>query len=226
MGLGSFLFGRRTATAPAAARKARSEARLREEGVPVNPHLPPVGDGVTALARPEAEVVERALGAMIAAVKAETRDDGFIAKVIAQYRAEDVFTPLERAFIDDPAPSQEDCTTFVWRSEEVQVLLWAVRLLDALPYPAGLAPVPAMGQIMSRLGRDGLVAEARLRPLAEILDAADLTARYRWACANARTNRRTAPSNLDPGVVCERHYAFNWLIGSSGRDWDHITTDT
>jgi uncharacterized protein DUF4272 len=32
--------------------------------------------------------------------------------------------------------------------------------------------------------------------------------------------------NLDSGVVYERHYALNWLIGYMGREWDDVTTDT
>ena len=32
--------------------------------------------------------------------------------------------------------------------------------------------------------------------------------------------------SYDAGVVQERHYALNWLIGYCGQDWDNITTDT
>ena len=34
------------------------------------------------------------------------------------------------------------------------------------------------------------------------------------------------PSKDYSGVVMERHYALNWLIGYSDQEWDDVTTDT
>lgn len=207
-------------------RKERTIARLTDEAVPTNAFLPPhmaVGQDIR---RSEAEVVTRLLGAMIAAVKGETRDDALIAQVIAQYDAADCFTPEERAFIDTPAPTDEACVKFAWRYEGVYVLMWALGFFNTLPYPTDIVHVPDMTGLMSRLGREGLVKEACLRPQDEILDAAELTYRYNWAATNARMNNRPAPSNLDAGVVYERHYAFNWLVGYGKQTWDTISTDT
>ncbi|PTQ75707.1 DUF4272 domain-containing protein [Celeribacter persicus] len=207
-------------------RKDRVIARLIDEAVPSNDFLPPhiaVGEDIR---RSEEEIVTRLLGAMISAVKGETRDDELIAKVIAQYGAEDCFTPEERAFIDTPEPSDEACVKFAWRYEGVYVLMWALGFFDTLPYPTDIVHVPDMGKLMSRLGREGLLAEARLRPQDDILNAAELAYRYNWAATNARMNNRPAPSNLDAGVVYERHYAFNWLVGYGKQSWDTISTDT
>ena len=44
---------------------------------------------------------------------------------------------------------------------------------------------------------------------------------------DARVNGREAPASLEGGVVMERHYAFNWLIGGSdGAAWDEIWPTT
>ncbi|SLN60464.1 hypothetical protein AQS8620_02727 [Aquimixticola soesokkakensis] len=208
------------------ARKARSIAQLRSEAVPVFDILPPLDGAAQITLRKAPQVAGRAIGAMICAVLGETRDIDLVAELVEQYHADDLFTAAERAFIADPAPDDATCARFVWRYEGVNVLLWACGFGDALPYPAEAVHAPRMGRLLSRLGREGLQVQAKMRPAGDILDAADLAYRYHWAVRNARLNKRHPPSNLDQGVVYERHYAFNWLIGSLGQDWDDITTDT
>jgi hypothetical protein len=39
-------------------------------------------------------------------------------------------------------------------------------------------------------------------------------------------DREPPAESYNAGVVQERHYALNWLIGYCGQDWDDITTDT
>lgn len=51
--------------------------------------------------------------------------------------------------------------------------------------------------------------------------------RYDWACVDARVKGEETPVSLDGGVVMERHYAFNWLIGAGdGAEWDEIQPTT
>jgi hypothetical protein len=69
------------------------------------------------------------------------------------------------------------------------------------------------------------IEDSELRPIAKILDQADLIYRYHWAVTNARIKGQRTPAALDPGVTEERHYALNWLIGTE-RAWDDVTTDT
>jgi uncharacterized protein DUF4272 len=70
-----------------------------------------------------------------------------------------------------------------------------------------------------------LFADAKLRPLPEILEHADRIYRYRWALVDARLNGRKV-RGLDDDVALERHQALNWLIGYNGAEWDDVTTDT
>lgn len=70
------------------------------------------------------------------------------------------------------------------------------------------------------------IEESELRPIADILDQADLIYRYHWAVRNARMKGQQVQADLDPGVTKERHYALNWLIGYNEQAWDHVTTDT
>ena len=65
------------------------------------------------------------------------------------------------------------------------------------------------------------------RSQSEILDAADISLRYDWACVEARVHGKEAPASLNGDVVMERHYAFNWIIGANvGADWDDIQPNT
>jgi hypothetical protein len=70
------------------------------------------------------------------------------------------------------------------------------------------------------------IADAKLRDFSQILDQADLIYRYHWAVVDARVKQKPAPAGLEKGVVMERHYALNWLIGYMNQAWDDVSTDT
>jgi predicted RNA binding protein YcfA (HicA-like mRNA interferase family) len=88
------------------------------------------------------------------------------------------------------------------------------------------------------------VSTARLRSDEEIYAANDEIYHIHWRVRDARLRALPTPpgklprmrhvdsdsdspvESYDSGVVWERHYALNWLIGYCGQDWDDITTDT
>lgn len=210
-------------TEEAAARKARSLAQLRREGVPVLPSLPVIATEAQSLRRDPEAVVQRSIGLAITAVTGELGDPDLAHGLIRQFGADGFLTPEESAFVLEP--HLFDRAKFGWRYEGVRVLLWALGLAD-LPYPEAIVDVGPMTAELRDLGTEGLRRAARLRPQAEILDATDLHYRYHWAVVQARLDGTPPPARLYPGVVYERHYALNWLIGSGGQDWDAIRTDT
>ncbi len=126
----------------AAERKARSIAQLQAEGVPVLESLPLIETEATALRRSEEEVVRRAIALAIVAVKGETGDHALGLALIDQFGAEGFFTPAERAFMDDPAPSEHDRVQFTWRYEGADVMLWALGISETLGRPDHIADVP------------------------------------------------------------------------------------
>lgn len=212
--------------AEAKARRRRSIAILAREGVPCGEFLPVIEAESMIPRRADQEVAVRAIALAIVATKAQTRDQEDTRALIEDFRIGGSFTPKERAFIDEPQPAQRDCVQLTWRVESVWVLLWALGFIAALGRPDHQAdPQAAIGIIAAR-GRDGFVAQARLRPASELLDAADLLYRYHWAVREAQIQGRSPPPNLDPGVVSEWHYALNWLIGYGDAEWDDVSTDT
>jgi len=210
----------------ALARRDRSILKLMEEGIPHYADLPVIETEAEAKRRSTEGVAHRAIALCLVAVKGEGLEQEPLLKLVAKYRAEDYFTPKEEVFIHNADPTQHDRVQFAWRYECYWVLLWALGFVDRLSQPREICDVPRAVGILRDLGREGFLKEAKLRSQNEILDAADLIYRYDWAVVDARVNGREAPPGLDPGVVMERHYALNWLIGAEDEDWDDIHTNT
>ncbi|WP_065219674.1 MULTISPECIES: DUF4272 domain-containing protein [Butyricimonas] len=217
-------------------RRERSLARLREAGVPYIEHLPcEVLDSEAVIRDPE-EIACRAAALFAVALYSEVmlsenpdREEGlgFVQRVDAGFHIMDALTPAERAYLDNPSPERHDCIQFLWRYECCAVLLWALGITE-LPYPSEICDVPFIARLFFDNQENGTVLGlGEIRGKKEILDEADLTLRYDWACVDARIKGQEAPVSLDGGVVMERHYAFNWLIGASeGADWDDIQPTT
>lgn len=210
----------------AAERKARSFKILQAEGVLYINNLPVIGTAEESLRRTEEEVIRRLIALAIVSVKGETGDHSLGQNLVIQFGAKGFFTSSEQAFMDDTSPSGRDRAQFAWRYEAVHVLLWAIGITNDLGHPSSTTNVPLLASTLRDLGTDGLRNKAWLRPQAEMLDAADLIYRYHWAIVDARVNGGPVSSSLDPGVVYERHYTLNWLIGYAGQEWDDISTDT
>ena len=214
------------ATAGALARKARSETRLQAEGVPFNKHLPAIEDEQGARRRSKEQIAWRAMALMVVAVKGEGLEHSAIGEIVDEYGLKNHFTPKEAAFIQNPSPSDHDRTQFVWRYEAAWTLLWALGYIEVLDMPSSICDVPVAVTFMRDQTPAEFIANASLRPMEQLLDAADLIYRYHWAVVNARVHGEDAPESLEPGVTMERHYALNWLIGYMDQEWDDISTDT
>ncbi|MDE5944565.1 MAG: DUF4272 domain-containing protein, partial [Rikenella sp.] len=145
-----------------------------------------------------------------------------------QYDLRPFLTEKEKAYLADPKPEQSANWPFEWRYEAAHPLFWATGIVDELRFPSEISDIQAMGDFLDKQrDMDELLSRIRMRSEAEILDAADLTLRYDWACVEARINNQDAPAELNGDIVMERHYAFNWLIGSNnGADWDDIHPHT
>lgn len=207
-------------------RKARSEEILVRDGIPINRHLPVIETAENARPHSITEVAYRSLALLTVALKGEGLEQPLVERLIKEYELTTRFTPKESAFIRNEAPSETDRIQFSWRYEAAWVLLWAMCHIEELGKPSTICDVPKAVSIMKDRTAAQFVADARQRPLAQLLDEADLIYRYDWAVVDARVNRRPVPHGLDPGVVQERHYALNWLVGYMEQDWDDVSTDT
>lgn len=209
------------------ARKARSEAILTTEGVPFIAWLPMVEDEGDYRPRSAEEIAGRAFALTLVAYKATSSDHKGANEVWAEVRDRVSLTPSEAEFLRDPQPSQQDRVHFSWQSEAARPLFWMLGYVDVLGRPDSQSDPDPMVRLVSDQSFDALVAGARLRPQAEMLDALDLTYRYHWAVRQAGLDGAAPPAGLDPEVLMEWHKALNWLVRyNEDASWDDVTTDT
>lgn len=218
-------------------RRERSITLLKEQGIPYMEHLrSQVTESESALKNRE-ELVRRATVLFAVAVYSEVllseNPDPhealtYFHKMDEIYGIQKWITPAEAAYLANPQPEESESIQFVWRYECCAVLLWAAGIIEELPFPSEICDVPIIATLFwQHQGIEDLLSKGIPRPEAEILDAADLTLRYDWACVDARVNSKETPGSMDGGIVMERHYTFNWIIGANdGADWDDIQPNT
>lgn len=207
-------------------RKARSEARLKSEGVATNELLPVIDSAQEAKLRAKDAIVERALALLVVATKGEGLEQAKVVETRDKLGAATFLSPDEKDFVDDLAPSAKDKAQFGWRYECLGVMLWALGFEAELARPAKPADAARLVKLVMDRGADKLRAEAHPRSAKDILDATDLAYRYDWACVAARMSSEEPPKGVDCEVVLERHRALNWLIGYQNQAWDDVSTDT
>lgn len=213
-------------SAEATDRKLRSETTLRAEGIPFFDRLPVIETAAEALIRTKEEVALRTLCLMLVAANGEGLTQEIVENVLEFQELRPHLTPKEAAFIFDHSPSQHGLVQFTWRFEAAWTLLWALGFVERLGKPAEICDVDFAARTAAERTTPQFIEDSRLRPIADILDQADLIYRHNWAVTNARVKGQQVPAGLDPGVTQERHYALNWLIGYNEQAWDEITTDT
>jgi hypothetical protein len=182
------------------------------------------------------------LHAVLAVGHDEPRDE-----IVAWLRREGLWSsvsPLEADFLLAELPSDQQYINATWRAESLYALLWALGLVADLPSPTQLCDLQFLKSLVPPLlGSVGaFILSTRLRADAEIHDANEQIYQIHWRVRDAQFRNEPTPTgklarmsvadseppaeSYDAGVVQERHYALNWLIGYCGQEWDAITTDT
>jgi hypothetical protein len=219
----------------ALARKERSEARLRSEGVPFIRHLPRIETRDEVRLRPKEDIAFRSLALTVIAAKASGMRQSSVENAVKHLGLSSHFSPRERAFILDPRPPHQDVVHFSWGGEAAWPLFWVLGFVDRLDRPASVVGERDLPQAVHAVQDDGAqpyIERARLRSLDEVLDEIDLIYRYHWAVREAWLRGHKMPAGLDPGVVAERHHALNWLVvpvdeqPEDWPEWDDVDTST
>lgn len=205
-------------------RKNWAEDVVREHGIAVNPYLPVIESEAEARPRTVQQIAERLLALTIVALKGEGLEQDRVLAIIAERGAMRLFTPKEHAFITAANPSEHDRIQFVWRYEAAWVMFWALNFTkQPLAFPGAICDVPLL--VGTVRDTHDLAVHGR-QSTNNLLNEADLIYRYHWAIRQAQIDGAPTPGALEAGVVMERHYALNWLIGYDNQDWDHVSTDT
>ena len=188
------------------------------------PTLPPLLCEAELSLRSRDEVIERARALLLVALRAESVASGEAMPVETLLSkmplADDALSPNEQVFLQQEAPSQQECAPFIWRYESLLVLEWALGLVDHLAYPA--TPVEAATVVATLIDMRG----PQLRPPGDILDALDLTYRLHWHVRQTRLKKLGQVAGVDADVLMERHHALNWLVRFQHAPWDEVDTPT
>ncbi len=226
-------------------RAARSFAELRKRNLPV--YKGPLfieDEEKTELQSPQ-DVAKRVLVLWAVELRAEGIPQSEAFGLIDQQDLWESVSPIEKKFLQNNNPDEEECQKLIWRLESIWVLLWALGYLEELGWPCEMCDVPKIVEILKpQESNKGFVTNAILkRKKTEILDAADLTMRIHWAIRDAYLNHGgIIPEDLDwsgdynavhvnmseaVGVVEQRHYSLNWLINFMNPEtWDDVDTPT
>ncbi|WP_157667709.1 DUF4272 domain-containing protein [Comamonas serinivorans] len=213
-------------------RKRASEALMRARGWRVSASLPPVAGAGEVSLRTVPDVVGRALALVLVAARAESLaaggGDALTPDRLRQRLPAALahLSPNERQFLDTAAPTQAQVVAMGWRYEALHGLLWALGLLDDLPWPQDVCNVAQCVALLLDANLDRLAHDASLRPASDILDQLDLHMRLHWLLRDSELQGQTAPQALRRGVVMERHQVLNWLIAFEQADWDKVGTPT
>jgi hypothetical protein len=220
-------------------RRRQSLDILNKHGIQPMEGLPCLESADDVVIRTKEEVAQRVLALLLVAAYADrlcsgdTRDASraWVEQLIQIYGAQDLFSPKERAFLDNETPTEDESYHFLWMFEPLAVLEWSLGLLnveEALALPATFCDVTRVVTASNCFRSLEVLQNATLRDPEAILDQADLIYRYDWVCVEDRIHH---PQNEDPawGIVMERHRALNWLINygyDTPDDWDDVGTDT
>ena len=177
-------------------RKQRSISILKADNVPYTDNLPCIETEADSKRRTTVEVATRAMALCIVAVKGEGLEQETVNKLVRDYDLASAFTLKEKAFIDNPRPTDHDRAEFAWRYETYWVMLWVLGFTDTLQRPDAICDVKRAVSILRENGREGFLKKAKLRSQSEMLDAADLIYRYHWATKEARVKGKKPPAKL------------------------------
>ncbi len=187
--------------------------------------LPVVENDTAITARAQTEVANRCIAITLCAIKGESRDQKLVDKLLLDFGASRDLSPKERAFIDNPTPTQDQLVDFTWRYECTHVFLWALGYLPDLGLPSEQANVAKEVAVLHDKGGAAFRKDAKLRSISELLDQNDLYYRLDWAAVDLRVKGRPNPK-ANEEIIVERHRALNWLIRYMNQAWDDVTTDT
>lgn len=226
-----------------AQRAERSFAQLRRRGVPAYAAPLCVEDDERVHVQSPAEVARRVMALWGVNLRAEGFPQSKALEVIEGLDLWECLTAGEEAFLMAIDADPHEARERVWRLEAIWVLLWALGHVKQLDWPSDMCNVEHLVKVViPREGDKTFIMEAKLRPVAELLDAQQLTLNIHWAIREAYLNHGgVVPEKLDwtkkkrvpintsaPSLVVEqRHHALNWLLNTfDPKDWDTVDTHT
>lgn len=138
----------------------------------------------------------------------------FVWDIAGRFRAEEFFSPSEKAYLRDSCPDPRTQIQFSWQYENLYVMEWALGLFERLDWPENICSVEECaaksGSSVRWRSLSAASASGRNR---ELLDAADLYYRLHWACRDAAANGYPLPEKVLSEAAAERRRGLFWAAG-------------
>ncbi len=136
-------------------------------------------------------------------------------------------TPNELDVLNNPT-NKKKIINITWRLEALAALLWSISKLEVLPQLTKQCDTGPLKEavVWPPYPTKKFIESSLLRSKEVISNQYENVYQAHWKVRDARINGREVPEGLISGVVMERHYGFNWIVGYEGLEWDDITTDT
>lgn len=170
------------------------------------------------------EVAQRLLALLVVSGRIHNPEDS--RKWMEDNELAPLLSPKEAAYMRDPSPPKQDHINFSWRSEAAVPLVWALKMIDAMPpldQQFDLLSVKAVRETVSDPG--WLLADPCIRPRDQITEQEHVLLESHWRVRDARLFGKPTPNGLHPGIVKERRQGMSWIAGW-GSDWDNVPLDT
>lgn len=201
-------------------RKSNTELFLTSHNLPTNGNLPVTEAEDTVKLKNNREVGERIFCLLCLCGTADQKGAMVFTDYLKNNNLWGSLSPMEQSYLSKPSYGDKVHNDASWRLEALYLLVWAVGLVRELPFPPTETDINDFVDVLPKLKSEPIVFinSLTLRPIAEIMDTADLIYRTHWASKRS--------DKLDQGVLREWHHAINWLTNCDRENWDSVSTDT
>ncbi|MBT1700279.1 DUF4272 domain-containing protein [Fulvivirgaceae bacterium PWU4] len=163
-------------------RKQKTEALLKESGIPYIDHLPTVEEEFEVRLRTPEEIAKRILILTYLNYAAEEDSKQDIIDFLKTERLWDSVSGEEKLLFEKDRLTDQDKINISWRSESIWALLWTINKVDQLDLPTDEVNI---ADIVDRLpefmnSSVDFIKSSTIRSVSEILDQSDLIYRLHW----------------------------------------------
>jgi Domain of unknown function (DUF4272) len=127
----------------------------------------------------------------------------------------------EKALLSEEVIDDQDKVDMSWQTECAQSLAWCIGLVELDHFQH--CDDDLAQKIPFKTDPSDFIRSAKLRPIAEIQEQADLLYRMHWYARNCRLAGRDC--DLSESLISERRKAIDWIYGVE-EDWDEVPMDT
>ena len=164
-------------------RRRKSVMELRRRQIYVPFWLPVLETEARTQARTKRQVCGRAAALLTVALYSECllgegmkppQARAFVREIIEHFRADEFFSPAEKAYLEDDFSEEAVRIHFSWQYENLYVMEWALGMFDSLSWPEKICDVGECVRKMREFDSFSEFEQAvKLRSKRELLNAAD-----------------------------------------------------